>query len=289
MAVSPLRQRPAAKRRRVSRELLDNPRYEVLPVSRAFDHARVLPRGSTVTVTSSPRHELDATLRLTEALSARGFHAVPHLAARLVPDVTALRGIIDRLDRAAVSDVFVVGGDSPTPTGEFDSGLQLLDAMNDLGHPFTQIGVPAYPEGHAVIGTDALWEALTAKQRYATYAVTQLCFDTSAISQFGSDARSRGIALRLYAGVPGVVDVRRLLRISLNVGVGESLRFARSHASIVSRLVRPGGYRPDLLVADLSEAPVAGQLAGLHLYTFNQVEPTFRWVRHATRRVARVR
>jgi methylenetetrahydrofolate reductase (NADPH) len=44
-------------------------------------------------------------------------------------------------------------------------------------------------------------------------------------------------------------------------------------------LLKPGGYSPDELVERL--APYAGDehydIAGLHLYTFNQVESTVQW------------
>ena len=39
-----------------------------------------------------------------------------------------------------------MGGDAKD-RGEFHDGVSLLHAMDELGHPFLQIGVPAYPEG----------------------------------------------------------------------------------------------------------------------------------------------
>ena len=41
----------------------------------------------------------------------------------------------------------MVGGDAKD-RGEIHDGLALIRLMEDLGHPFTSIGVPGYPEGH---------------------------------------------------------------------------------------------------------------------------------------------
>ena len=52
-------------------------------------------------------------------------------------------------------------------SGEFHDGLMLLRAIDELGHPFTEIGVPGYPEGHVDIPDARLLEVLLEKQRYA--------------------------------------------------------------------------------------------------------------------------
>jgi methylenetetrahydrofolate reductase (NADPH) len=85
--------------------------------------------------------------------------------------------------------------------------------------------------------------------------------------------------LPVYVGVPGAVDRKKLLQISLKVGVGDSVRFLRKQSGLVGMLLKAGGYSPDELVERL--APYAGDelydIAGLHLYTFNQVERTEEW------------
>jgi methylenetetrahydrofolate reductase (NADPH) len=75
------------------------------------------------------------------------------------------------------------------------------------------------------------------------------------------------------------VDRKKLLQVSLKVGVGDSARFLKKQAGLVGMLLKPGGYSPDELVERL--APYAGDkhydIAGLHLYTFNQVEGKEQW------------
>jgi methylenetetrahydrofolate reductase (NADPH) len=158
--------------------------------------------------------------------------------------------------------------------------------MADLGRLPARIGVPSYPEGHPVIDTDTLWSQLKQKQAYAHYTVTQLCFDADAVCRFAAAARRRGIDLPVVAGVPGTVDVRTLLTVGLRVGVGDSLRYLRGHHAVVSRLLSPGGQRPERVLRDLGAHVARGGcvLSGLHFYTFNRVLATARWAAEAHRR-----
>jgi hypothetical protein len=75
-------------------DFLRRPRLEVMPLDgierEVMDH---VPSQRTVTVTSSPSRGIDATLSLCEQLAARGYHVVPHLAARLVVDRVPVRRV----------------------------------------------------------------------------------------------------------------------------------------------------------------------------------------------------
>jgi methylenetetrahydrofolate reductase (NADPH) len=264
--------------------LLDRPRYEVAPVAGVLGAAADLPAGATVAVTASPSRGPDATVAVAEGLAALGFAPVPHLAARSLRDRGELAGYLDRLAGVGVRDVFVVGGDAREPAGEFPDGLAVLRAMEDLGRRPPRVGVPSYPDGHHRIATDVLWSDLAAKAQHAEYTVTQLCFDAGLVGAFVDETRGRGIRLPIIAGVPGVVDAARLVRVSVRIGVADAVRFARSHRGTAGSLLRSRSHRPD----DLVEALAAGgsDLAGLHVFTFNQIEPTVRWLTEARRAVA---
>lgn len=266
--------RPATRRSLAA--VLGEVRWEVLPLDDLGTHTAHLPPGARVTVTCSPKRGVDETVETAVRLAGRGFEAVPHLAARQVAGPAHLAELTGRLAAAGVDDVFVVGGDAAEPAGPYDSGLALLEAMAAHAPRFTRVGVPAYPEGHPRIDDEILWAALEAKQRHATYVVTQMCFDAGAICGWVAAARRRGVVLPVYAGVPGVVEPVKLLRISARIGVGDSLRFLRGNHRAVARLLRPGGYRPDAVLRELGERVRAGrcEVAGLHVYTFNRVEPT---------------
>ncbi|CAN5172449.1 methylenetetrahydrofolate reductase [soil metagenome] len=268
--------------------MLDPPRFEVLPLPGAVGEAAHLPPAATVTVTSSPTRGLEASLRLTEELTGRGLSVVPHVAARLVSGPSQLRDIVRRLDALGVRDVFVVGGDSKTPAGPYATGLDLLRALADVGHPFDEVGVPAYPEGHPHVPDDVLSEVLCAKQAFATYLVTQMCFDAPPIIEWLEGARRQGVWLPAYIGLPGIVDRTKLLRVSVKIGVGDSARFLKRNRATVARLVRPGSYSPDQLVKRLAAGMRDHDRAvrGFHLFTFNEVEATARWAQQLGELVA---
>ncbi|ADD41515.1 methylenetetrahydrofolate reductase [Stackebrandtia nassauensis] len=270
--------------RRTASRLLAEPRFEVLPLERVDREVAALPRGTTVTITASPSRGTMATVETAERFAALGLRPVPHLSARGMRDDAELVEVVQRLDHAGIRDAFVVGGDASSASAVFPDGLALLQAMDDIGHRLHDIGIPAYPEGHPSIDDDTLWAALAAKRRYATYAVTQLCFDAEAICRFTVQARQRGFDLPILAGIPGAVDTAKLLRVGLRIGIGDSLRFVRGNRSVLRKLLRPGGYRPDGLVRKLDGRVRDGrcELAGAHIYTFNDVAATARWLKGRT-------
>jgi methylenetetrahydrofolate reductase (NADPH) len=259
--------------------VLRAPTFELVPLKNALDQAAFLPPGSTVSVTVSPTKGIEATVALAEQLQARGFRAVPHLSARMVRDRAHLAELIAWLEGAGVDRAFVVGGDAKEP-GDFPDGLSLLRAMAEIGHPLREIGIPAYPQGHAFIADGALLGALHAKVPFASYMTTQLCFDPAAIGTWLAARRAEGIGLPVHLGVPGVAEPQRLLAISARIGVADTHRFLVKNTRFIARLIRSGGfYRPDGLLEGLAPTaadPAAG-IADLHLYTFNAVGLTERW------------
>lgn len=259
--------------------ILATPTFELVPIKSALAQAEHLPPGATVTVTASPAKGVDATVALAEALQARGFRAVPHLSARMIRDRSHLVDLIAWLEGVGADRAFIVGGD-PKEHGAFPDGVSLLREMHEIGHPLSEIGIPAYPEGHSFIPDRVLLAALRDKAQYASYMTTQLCFDPGAIGSWLADRRAEGITLPVHVGIPGVADPQKLLVISARIGVADTHRFLSKNLRFVARLVRQGGfYRPDALLAGLAPI-VADSTAGIvdfHVYTFNNVQATERW------------
>lgn len=264
-------------------DLLADPRFELLPFMGFEEQVEKLPEGARVAVTASPDKGLDLTIDRSIDLAERGFRVIPHLAARAVRSEDHLVDIADRFEAADIDDVFVPGGDNEEPAGPYASSLELLTAMDDLGYAFDDVGITGYPEGHPIIDDATLEEAMDRKAPHATYIVTQLCYDPGTVLQWLERTRGRGIELPVYVGVPGVLRYQRLLSISRKVGVGESMRFLQKTSGILG-FVRQfigsrGRYQPDDLVQELAERaddPAIG-IAGVHLYTFNQVGDTESW------------
>jgi methylenetetrahydrofolate reductase (NADPH) len=276
--VTPETGRPRGAASGRGRRLLEHPRYELVPVKGVHAEMAHLPRRETVTVTCSPSRGIESTLRLTESLCEGGFDAVPHVSARLVTDRGHARRIVDRLLELEISDVFVIGGDIARPAGPFASSLSLLRVFRELGYGGS-IGVAAYPEAHPLVSDETLWRELAAKQEHAAYMVSQICFDPDRIVAWLDEARRRDLRLPLWVGFPGVVDRNKLMRVALRIGVGDSSRYLTKHGSLVTRLIRPGGYNPEELVCGLvphvDDATL--NIAGYHINTFNQVATTERW------------
>ncbi len=260
------------------RRILENPKFEVLPLKNVLDQVGSLPEGAEVSVTASPTKTLEDTMNLAADLRQRGFDVIPHLSARMTHDRSHLASLLRRMEELEISRVFLVGGDA-SPRGDFPDAYSLLLAMEDMGHHLTELGVPVYPEGHAVIPDDRLRQDLHNKQPYASYMTTQMCFDGQAIAGFVADCRSDGITLPVRIGIPGVADRLRLLKISTRIGVGQSVQFLAKHRGLVGKLIRPGRYTPEGLLKSL--APVfrdpGASIIGVHIYTFNQCETTERW------------
>lgn len=269
----------SVEREAASPEILAQPRFEIIPVKGAEEQADHLPEGAKVAVTCSPAKGIESTLRFGERLLERGFQVIPHIAARLVADEAHLEKILRWLDQRGLREIYVIGGDAKEPVGPYASALALLSAMSRLEHGVEEVGIGGYPGGHPLIDDKELDRALLDKQPFASYIVTQLCFDVGAILDWISGVRRKGVELPVYVGVPGAVDRKKLLQISLKIGVGDSIRFLRKQSGLVGTLLKPGGYGPDELVEKL--APYAGDedygIAGLHIYTFNQVESTEGW------------
>jgi methylenetetrahydrofolate reductase (NADPH) len=257
-------------------QLLAESSFELIPMKSTLEKAAALPAGCNVSVTASPAKGVDATLDLTIELSERGFRAVPHLSARMIKDRLQLTALIKRLQGAAIDHVFVVGGDADDP-GRFPDALSLLREMSDICHEFSDIGITGYPEGHPFISGDLLRQALIDKQRYATYVTTQMCFDVPGIEAWIKGIRIDGIGLPVKVGIPGVADPVKLIGIAGRIGVGTSVRFLSKNRRTIWRLLFPGAYKPTKLVRRLGQLDPHLGFFGLHIFTFNQIEPTVAW------------
>jgi methylenetetrahydrofolate reductase (NADPH) len=271
-------------------------RYEVVPTpsieQAVLEH---VPLEVTVTVTASPTRGLDATLDLAASLRKEGYDVVPHVSARLVRDVAHLADIVARLVEQEITDVFVPAGDADPPAGDFDSSLALLEALHGLDDvhagALPRIGITGYPETHPKIDDDVTIQAMWDKRKYASYIVSNLCFDARTLNGWVRRVRGRGMKLPLRIGIAGPVDRSKLVTMASKIGVADAARFMRSHGSSIVRLGAPGGYDPDRLldrIGPMLSDPVSN-VEGLHVFTFNQVRETEQWRRQLLERLGRLK
>ena len=269
-------------------------RYEILPFGAGEAQAATAPGPLVLTVTCSPRHGIDRTVDVALGLAGLGHEVVAHLAARSVRDGDHLDAVLDRLASGGVGDVFVIGGDGE-PVGPFESAVELLALIAAHDRRPGRIGIGAYPEGHPLIDAATLERALREKAELADYMTTQLCFDPRALLGWLQETRETGIDLPVYVGVPGIVERRRLLEVSMRVGVGTSIAFLRKQRGLRQLLGRSEQAADRLHEAF---APLVGDprlgIGGLHFFTFNRLGATLAWqtqrrVRPSSRTPARAR
>ncbi|MCA1717389.1 MAG: methylenetetrahydrofolate reductase, partial [Actinobacteria bacterium] len=207
-------------------EALRRPRYEVIPLPGTDEQiVEHVPREIKLTVTASPKKGIESTLELAELLAQQGYKTAPHLSARLIKDEAHLEELLGRLREYGIREAFVVAGDAEEPAGRFEGASELLAAMAELGHDLDEVGITGYPESHPFISDADTIKAMYEKEPFATYIVSQICFDTEVIAGWVRRVRRRGVELPIYVGMPGAVSRQKLMRISTGVGIGESARF----------------------------------------------------------------
>jgi methylenetetrahydrofolate reductase (NADPH) len=260
--------------------LLTTPKYEIIPMKNVEASFGFIPRDAKVTVTVSPSKGIEATLELTQHLTTylSPAHITPHLSARLMHDKAQLKDVLARLSALGIEELFIVGGDTQPPQGDFKDSFDLVRFIRDINTEI-RLGVTAYPEGHPNIPANVLLEDLRRKQPYVQFMSTQLCFDAATIKTWLEQIRNNGITLPVQIGIAGVVDIIKLTQIASRIGVGDSLRYLTKHAGQVFKLMT--GYKPDELVQGLAPLYTDSfyNIMGFHIYTFNQVEKTERWRR----------
>ncbi|WP_324277034.1 methylenetetrahydrofolate reductase [Blastococcus brunescens] len=254
--------------------------YEVIPFKKT-EQAVVehVPTDVRLTVTASAAKGQDVTIDLTVALVGHGYTVAPHLSAQQIRDRAHLAEIVARCREAGVTEVFVVGGDpTETPT-EFTHAHDLLVALHETDHGFTDIGIAGHPEGHPEAPDDVLFQALKDKAPLANHIKTQMVFDPKVILHWARELHRRGIDLPVHIGVPGAVHRQKLLRVSSGLGIGESAKFLKKQQTLLWRFFLPGGYNPAKIIKGL--APHMGRpdnnIEGFHVFTFNDLEPTEEW------------
>ncbi len=269
-------------------EFLRHPGYEVIPLEGTEESVvEHVPKDIALTVTASPGKGTWATIELAERLARHGFGVAPHLSARLIRDRSELGEILQTLREAGIRDTFVVAGDVDEPAGEFEGAAGLLEAMSEIGHDLYETGITGYPESHPKISDEMTIQAMYEKAPYATYIISQICFDPEVISDWARRVWLRGVKLPIRVGMPGYVNRQKLVRISASIGLGESARYLNRQRNWLLKLFLPGGYSPDRLIEGLKPGftDPDSNVQGLHIYTFNEVERTEAWRREMLERV----
>ena len=270
------------ERKSIQLRLIDEMTYELIPLKNVHEQAEFLPQASTISITCSPAKDIEATLELCEKFLSKGHNTIPHFAARMVESEEHVTRIVKRIETLGIETVFIIGGDADQ-RGPFNDAPGLLNSFLDKNPTIKTIGIGSYPDGHPSIPPEALSEALIKKQEmiYESnlngYMATQMCFETETISDWLESCRKSGVTLPCHLGVPGVVDMKKLINISLRLGVGISTRYLKKNRKSVFKLLSPRGYNPNKLIAPISSRADELNISGVHCFTFNAVDSTVDW------------
>jgi methylenetetrahydrofolate reductase (NADPH) len=259
--------------------LVRSANIEVIPMRGTDAKLAAVPPTTTLTITCSPKFGLERTLEYTALAAKAGHKVVPHLAARQVKDDAELREFVGRVNDLGVTDMYVIGGDAPEPAGKFTSAAELLETLAGIDHSLERIGVGCYPEGHPSIANDVLLDALRRKQPMANYMVSQLCFDVDALVTWLRQTRMQGITLPLRVGLAAPMNSRKLIELSMKIGVGSSLKYLTKQHGFLRNMLFGSSYKPEKMLFKIGDGLSSDELniEGLHLFSFNQIAPTVEW------------
>ncbi|RUM05654.1 methylenetetrahydrofolate reductase [Rhizobium chutanense] len=262
---------------------------EMLPkqVPMVSEIATLLPAGVRVYLTDIGSDEADAQM-LTAARRLRdaGCIPVPHLAARRIASWTALEQRIGRLaEEAGVTDVLVIAGGVKSPTGPFESSMDLLETglLDRFG--ITDLAIAGHPEGSPDFSEAIAMKALHQKREFAERTdarlriVTQFGFDAEKTLAWAEGLQNLGIGIPIHIGAAGPAKITTLIKYGSLCGIGNSLSLLTRHSG--NFLTLATGYSPEIFVAPIERYPLAKQslISHIHVFPFGGLDKASAWLR----------
>ena len=240
------------------------------------------PAGTRIFLSCPPNHSPERLVEYAVNVRNAGFEPVPHLTARVYPDLASVDRVLSLLVReASVQSALVIAGDVDNKAGTFEGALDLIDSGVLEAHGIREINISGYPDGHPKIDDSILRRALArklevaAKRRLAVTITTQFCFDADHILAWLRGLRAEGIDIPVRVGVAGPTSMRALMKFALRCGVRASLKgMLKPKAAQLF-----GQATPDAIIRALAEAEDRAQLGAVtvHFFTFGGLVTTAEW------------
>ena len=249
--------------------------------------AELLPGGTPVYFSAVPTIEPPELIAAAALLRKSGLEPVVHIAARRMRTAADLQDLLKSLrGEADIRRLLVIGGDVDA-AGPFPDALAVIQKGRLREAGISEIGIGAYPEGHARIPAGRLEAALDEKIAAATahglgvHIVSQFSFSPERILAWLKQLRACGITWPVKVGMAGPTSMPALLRYARRCGVNASLRGLMSGAA--AGLI--GNIGPDRIVETLSLAGDLGDAAP-HYFSFGGAVETARYACSTSRRLA---
>jgi methylenetetrahydrofolate reductase (NADPH) len=254
----------------------------------AIQHvSKLLPFGMAVYVPKTLKRSLEDTLPALSALHQAGFDAVPHVAARQVSSLRALRAYLDRaVNESGVHRVMVIGGDAAEVSGPFKDSASLIESgvLKEAG--IREVDVAGYPEGHPRISLAVLSADLDAKIKAASdqdlgiNVITQFSFVPARIVEYCDELAHKAPQVPVYVGMAGPTNTRSLLRFARQCGVSESLRALSALGIKVARLAcHTDPDEQAEVVARYRAGHEVSNVIGIHVFSFGGFARSAEWMR----------
>ena len=223
--------------------------------------ADVLPENTRVYIAQINIDDIPEMIVTAKRLKDEGFKVMPHFPARMIKNHAVLNELISMYqNEAGVDEALLLAGGLPSPAGDYNSSMQLIESGLFDKAGFKRLHVAGHPEGNKDIDPDGsnknFSEALSWKQEFsnrtdASMAITtQFCFDANVVKKWADTIKDSGIDLPIHIGIAGPAKLQTLLKFSIECGVGASMKVLTKRARDITKLLLP--YKPTQILSDLA-------------------------------------
>ena len=223
--------------------------------------ADVLPENTRVYIAQINIDDIPEMIVTAKRLKDEGFKVMPHFPARMIKNHAVLNDLISMYqNEAGVDEALLLAGGLPSPAGDYNSSMQLIESGLFDKAGFKRLHVAGHPEGNKDIDPDGsnknVSEALSWKQEFsnrtdASMAITtQFCFDADVVKKWAETIKGSGIDLPIHIGIAGPAKLQTLLKFSIECGVGASMKVLTKRARDITKLLLP--YKPTQILSDLA-------------------------------------
>ena len=223
--------------------------------------ADVLPENTRVYIAQINIDDIPEMIVTAKRLKDEGFKVMPHFPARMIKNHAVLNDLISMYqNEAGVDEALLLAGGLPSPAGDYNSSMQLIESGLFDKAGFNRLHVAGHPEGNKDIDPDGsnknVSEALSWKQEFsnrtdASMAITtQFCFDANVVKKWADTIKDSGIDLPIHIGIAGPAKLQTLLKFSIECGVGASMKVLTKRARDITKLLLP--YKPTQILSDLA-------------------------------------
>ena len=259
---------------------------EILPtqVIQAPPLSELFAEGTEIYLPLLRGDDLNLSVTAAKKVQSECMVAIPHLAARSIPDASQLDEWLHELSETGCNRLMLIAGDPLSHQGPYSDTLDVLSSGLLEKHGFIHLGVAAHPDGHLHASEADVRSALEMKKAYARekdvhmWLVTQFVFDMTNFANWLDAWEEAFDFLPIHVGLAGPSSLASLMRYAARCGVATSVKMMLTNRN--SRRLM-GSWNPDDQLKELYELcgnHVSRRLKGLHLFPFGGLESASRWL-----------